>query len=256
MRLNGRLRIGIITGSGPRAGIDLWQKILDANRELLGREEDLIAPRVVVLSVPELGYSMDLESNARMVEEILLRTCRQISDQCDIFCIACNTLHYFVDRIVAADLDAHFVSIVDAVCEALIALQAEQVALLGSRQIMDIHGPWSAYKPLTNLIPKVEVPDPDDRRLLHELIREIKMGAAREHVDQWRDLVDRLESPYALLACTELPIIADVEERLHYRSEPSRVSGEKSSKSLGTTTLLDVNQILAERMVRMSLRLE
>lgn len=29
-------KIGIITGSGPEAGIDLWRKILDANRRQRG----------------------------------------------------------------------------------------------------------------------------------------------------------------------------------------------------------------------------
>jgi len=30
-----RKKIGIITGSGPEAGLDLWQKVLDSNKEIL-----------------------------------------------------------------------------------------------------------------------------------------------------------------------------------------------------------------------------
>ena len=42
-----RRTIGIITGSGPEAGIDLWVKVLDANKRLLGEgfQGDLDAPR-------------------------------------------------------------------------------------------------------------------------------------------------------------------------------------------------------------------
>ena len=57
-----RPTLGIITGSGPEAGIDLWAKVLRKNMAAFGQDfrGDLDAPRVVVASEPELGLSMDL----------------------------------------------------------------------------------------------------------------------------------------------------------------------------------------------------
>ncbi len=58
-----RKKIGIITGSGPEAGVDLWQKILKINKDILKEDfhGDLDAPNVTIFSVPELGHSMELE---------------------------------------------------------------------------------------------------------------------------------------------------------------------------------------------------
>lgn len=39
-------RIGIITGSGPEAGVDLWTKVLRANRQLLGARETCVQAEV------------------------------------------------------------------------------------------------------------------------------------------------------------------------------------------------------------------
>lgn len=66
-------KIGIITGSGPEAGIDLWQKILIENKAILKDkfQGDLDAPNLTIFSVPQLGYSMELEKNYDLVWDIL-----------------------------------------------------------------------------------------------------------------------------------------------------------------------------------------
>ncbi|MBL8442639.1 MAG: hypothetical protein JNK52_01215 [Zoogloeaceae bacterium] len=71
-----RSRIGIITGSGPETGVDLWTKVLRANRELLGSDcrGDLEAPEVVIFSVPELDLSMELERNDAAVWQTWLNS--------------------------------------------------------------------------------------------------------------------------------------------------------------------------------------
>ena len=67
MTINSRSRkkIGIITGSGPEAGLDLWNKLLHANRAMQGDlfRGDLDAPNVTIFSEPSLGLSMELEAN-------------------------------------------------------------------------------------------------------------------------------------------------------------------------------------------------
>ena len=55
-----RKKIGIITGSGPEAGVDLWMKILEENKRVLKENfrGDLDAPDVTIFSIQQLGHSM------------------------------------------------------------------------------------------------------------------------------------------------------------------------------------------------------
>ena len=95
MSSSGPRRIGIITGSGPEAGLDLWQKVLEENRLAHGLDfrGDIDAPDVTVLSIPELGYSMDLPETTSRVWTALADACERIAPQVDVFAIACNTLY-------------------------------------------------------------------------------------------------------------------------------------------------------------------
>jgi len=202
-----RSRIGIITGSGPEAGLDLWAKVLRANRQLMGADYrgDLDAPEVVVFSVPELGLSMELERNDAQVWEALRRTAERMAPHVDHYGIACNTLNLYEDRLAALGLPARLVSMGEVAREHLAEHGITRVALLGARPVMDL-GPWSAYRTLPRHA-SVEVPaDPDE---LHAIIYEVKRrgGAQPDIVARFAQVLAGLESEVALLACTELPLI-------------------------------------------------
>lgn len=202
-----RCRIGIITGSGPEAGVDLWTKVLRANRELLGADYggDLDAPEVVIFSVPELGLSMELERNDAAVWRAMERTATHLAEHVDYYGIACNTLNHYADRLAMLGLPARLVSVADVVIEYLSANAITRVALLGARPVMDL-GPWSAYRSLREHV-DVELPvDLDD---LHRIIYAVKQrgGDQADIVADFAQVLARLESEVALLACTELPLI-------------------------------------------------
>ena len=62
-------RIGIISGSGPRAGLDVFTKILDEHQANMGDsyKSDKDAPAIVMYQVPEIGGphgSWDLEDTS------------------------------------------------------------------------------------------------------------------------------------------------------------------------------------------------
>ena len=99
-------RLGILTGSGPEAGIDLWSKVLSEARRALGSSYrgDIDAPHVVVLSVPELGHSMQLPDTRELVWEHLRAAAEQLAPQVDAFAIACNTLYLFEPELRALSL--------------------------------------------------------------------------------------------------------------------------------------------------------
>jgi aspartate racemase len=202
-----RSRIGIITGSGPEAGVDLWTKLLRANRMLLGTRYggDLDAPEVVIFSVPELGLSMELARNDAQVWQALQHTATQMAAHVDHYAIACNTLNHYADRLDALGLPARLVSVGDVVRDHLAEHGIHRVALLAALPVMDL-GAWSAYRALPL---HADVERPADVHELHEIIYEVKRrgGEQPDIVERFARVLAQLESDVALLACTELPLI-------------------------------------------------
>ena len=200
--------IGIITGSGPEAGVDLWVKILQANKkQLAGRYSgDLDAPRITIFSEPELGLSMELEKNDARVWPCLERIAKSIAPHVDYYAIACNTLNYYEERLAALELPCRLISVADVVIDYLHAHNLKHVALLGSKPVTDL-GPWSPYCRL-NAHATVELPR--NAETLHQLIYDVKTygGSHTGISERFADILDDLESEAVLLACTELPLIS------------------------------------------------
>jgi len=209
-----RSRIGIITGSGPEAGVDLWNKLLRANRLLLGDayRGDLDAPEVVIFSVPTLGLSMELATHDAEVWSSMKRTATALAARVDHYGIACNTLNHYAEALANLGLPAQLVSMADVARDHLVEHKLSRVALLGARPVMDL-GPWSAYRHLPRTA-QVEVPA--DLDALHQIIYDVKHrgGEAPDIVERFARLLDGLQADTALLACTELPLIPCHSERL------------------------------------------
>lgn len=224
-------RIGIVTGSGPEAGIDMWGKVLEEHRALLGDayRGDIDAPEVVVISLPELGYSMDLENEEERVWAALRNAAERIAEQVDVYVIACNTLNYYADRLRALGLPALLITPAETVLDELASRGSKNVALLGSRQTMDLEG-WSSYSSLTE---QVAVELPKDTAQLHELIVQVKLaGGSTPEVERgFEKLRASLKSDTVLLACTELPLL-------------------RGPAALPESGAIDVSRLLARAAVR------
>lgn len=202
-----RNRLGIVTGSGPEAGIDLWTKVLDHTRKLLGPQfrGDLDAPEVFVHSVPALGLSMELERFDTEVWRSIETAVRQMAQTTEVIAIACNTLNVYAQRLQALDLPARILSMPDVATDFIEREGLQRVALLGSRPVMEM-GRWSAYSGLPR---RVHVEVPVDLEGLHKVIYDVKRkgGQDPDVVDTFRHIISSLHSTTALLACTELPLI-------------------------------------------------
>lgn len=187
---------------------------------------DLDAPRVVSISEPELGWSMELDQHGDRVRDVLRSTAAQLAPQVDVYGIACNTLNVFCDDLAASRDLAGVVSIQGSVARALRAGDIGRVGLLGSRPVAEL-GRWSAYR---DLVDEFEVVTPDDPATVQELFYDVKLhgGASASLNERLGDVILELATPVVLLACTELPLLrAPVE---------------------GVTTL-DATSVLAERLV-------
>jgi len=227
-----RASIGIIAGSGPEAGLDLWAKILKRNQALIGSafRGDLDAPRVVVVSEPQLGLSMDLAANDAAVWAAMEKSLAALAQQVCAYAIACNTLNWYAPRIAQLRLGAELVSFQSVLEDWIARTGTKRLALLGAGPVMAM-GEWSAYRDLAQY---VEVETPGDPAALHQLIGDVKRfgSAERSLRPRFSDLVAGLQSDVVLLACTELPLIADIET---------------------DKTLVDVTDLVADALVTRSL---
>ncbi|MFF7707326.1 aspartate/glutamate racemase family protein [Pseudomonas sp. NPDC007930] len=237
-RYQARPRLGIITGSGPEAGMDMWAKLLVENRRRLGPRfrGDIDAPALRLVSDPELGLSMELETTEDQVWLALRDAICALDGQVAAFAIACNTLNLFAERIAGLRLQSEFVSF-QGVVHAWAAEQGiQQLCVLGGRQVAEL-GAWSAYRALAGQVRCEPVPD---AAALHQLIYDIKTHGA-EHpglaarfdtllagIGSDTVLLAGIGSDTVLLACTELPLL----------------NGLNTSKNL-----VDVTQLVAQALL-------
>lgn len=223
-------RIGIITGSGPEAGLDLWSKVLRANRERLGEGYlgDVSAPYTVIFSVPRLGLSMDLEQHEERLRDVLADTALAIREHVDCFAIACNTLNYYEPFLRSLVQGPRFISVGEVVAHHLAASKVTSVALLGASPALDLER-YSPYRDLP-----VAITLPSDVDALHALIHEVKLAGepTTELRARFAELLRSVEADVVLLACTELPLIAE---------------------GVTSHTLVDVTDLLAQGLVDFSL---
>lgn len=231
-----RPRLGIITGSGPEAGMDMWAKLLQENRRRLGPtfRGDIDAPAVTIVSDPELGLSMELEKTEEQVWQALRDDIYALDGRVAAFSIACNTLNLFAERIRGLSLHSEFISFNDVLRRYLQGCGASRVCLLGARPVAEL-GAWSPYRQLREVMDFEPI---EQTAQLHQLIYDIKgLGAQHPAVrPRFIELLSSIESDTVLLACTELPLIADIETDKH---------------------LVDVTQLVVEAMLdRSGVRLQ
>lgn len=230
-----RKRIGIIAGAGPEAGIDLWQKILEANKASLGAAfgGDMDAPDVTIFSIPRLGLSMEIERNEDVIWAVLEEAILAQAERVDIFCIACNVLHHYSDKINGLGLRAEFVSIIDVVRDYLSENHVERAALLSIGKVVQL-GKWSPYAVLRE---QADFEVPSDMDGLTRIVADVKrLGPYADGVrGRFSDILAAVQSDVILLACTELPLVAP---------------------DIPGKTLVDVTRLLAEAMARKSLGID
>lgn len=202
-----KISIGIITGSGPEAGMHLWKMILDDVRNDLGKLYlgDLQAPEFIIHSIPQLGLSMDFEKNQTELWEALKVSLELMNGKVDVLCLSCNILHFFQNKIETNNFSFQFVSLVDTTIEYLIKNRINEVGFISIPKVMDFSS-ISPYRKL-NSICKVKFPTNFDKVV--EIVNTIKKeGFVNECVkSNFEDVVEQLQVGNVVVACTELSLI-------------------------------------------------
>jgi len=219
------MRIGIIGGSGPQAGIDLWEEILALHSRTSHGKDNF--PHVVIHSVPLLGgphgfHDLKPETPGhKPLLQALENTIRLISKSVDVFCIACNTLHYLdedirriVDKVEQSDGHAaHFLSIVDCAIDAIASSGVKRVSIMGSMLTSDVEG-QSPYARVVRDLPHVHctAASIECRKKQQLVINAAKRDGPHcaEAQDLMAECLDELleeDVDLVALSCTELPLV-------------------------------------------------
>jgi aspartate racemase len=241
-----RPKIGIISGSGPEAGLDILQKILLQHRTTLGNDykTDKDAPNITLFQVPGLGGphgAWDLDDRqGRLFQELwthISETILQLSTAgVDCFCLPCNTLHLLEPDIrdwlheqkeiarggsggVSAKME--FVSIIDAVVQAVLkdAMPGKiSTVVLGTMVTTDpVNSPYASMPSRSDMLDIEELTQQMRVRLQKLIVETKRLGPHAEcnRTEFWNILMD-LEAAHdgsanrvVVLACSELPTLLD-----------------------------------------------
>lgn len=202
-------KLGIITGSGPEAGIDFWQKFLLQNRNHFGDsfKGDLQVPNTYIHSISRLGLSMELPIYEEEIWNLLSNQIILLDQFCDFFVITCNTLHYFENRIRTLPIKMKFISIVDILKKHVLENGINNFSILGSKFVSNLENTYSPFQQLTEMY-SVENIHESLRTNIHDLIFSVKINGIKPyHEHQLNKILGNIESQYCYLACTELPLI-------------------------------------------------
>ncbi len=224
-----KISIGILTGSGPEAGMLLWKMILDNVRKDLGNLYlgDLQAPEFLIHSIPKLGLSMDLEKNQDELWQVIKESLEIMNGKVDVLCLSCNILHFFQNKIETNNFSFQFISLVDTTIDYLKSNNIGQIGFISIPKVMDFSG-ISPYHKL-NSICEVRLPKNFDKVV--EIVTKIKKEGFASEVTTYKfmELVNQLQVDNIVIACTELSLLPITHlSHIHY-IDPMHLLAQKTS---------------------------
>ena len=209
--------IGIITGNPPEAGMYLWQLMNNKVRESLGDLccGDVSMPRVEMMSLPETGLSMEMESRLDVVSGALEQAVREMCRRgVKALALPCNTMSYFAPKIHewCAGTQTRFESMAEVTGRSLRRAGITEVALVGINYAADL-GHWSAYRePLAGM--KIELLNGEALERVRELAYLVKSeGPNHPLLSKLRDILNKhVTSKHVVLALTELSLLVELQK--------------------------------------------
>ncbi len=238
--LDGRRSIAIVTGNAPESGMALWEAVNGRVRRLLGDENagDASMPPVRVVSLPELGMTMELDARADDVWDALRPVVEELCEgDVALLAIACNTTQYFVERIraICEPAGVAFVSLPEVVAAWLGAHRVRDVALVGIPYVAQLDGGWSAYADPLQDFDVEQLADGTLERLVELAYRVKEDGPTQGGLNRLRSILSQgVQSSHVVLALTELSILLPLQRK-----------GGRSGK-----TIVDPVALYAEALAR------
>ncbi|KPA17550.1 aspartate racemase-like protein [Candidatus Magnetomorum sp. HK-1] len=209
--------IGIITGNGPDSGIALHQILNDYIINFKGKHHfsgDISLPKVHMLSLPEMGLSMELKYRETATWNALSVACKQLCKKdIKILAVACNTCQYFGPEIkkICDVFDVEFISMSETVMKYVIKnIKNEEngikdFAIIGIDTVAGL-GEFSAFRDLAKFNP-ISV-DQKIIKEIHEIGYQVKQQNNTSGFQKLEQIFDkRINTKNFIVALTELSII-------------------------------------------------
>lgn len=200
--------LGIVGGIAPESTIDYYRQIIALYRE---QRRDGGYPYILINSI-DLKYMLDLIDSgnlAEVTEYLLAEVVKLAAAGADFALFASNTPHLVFEDIRQRS-PIPLVSIVEATCEAALALGLKRVGLLGTRFTMQggfYPKVFSAHR-IEVVVPRSDEQDYVHDRYMGELVHGVYRAETRE---QLLTIVERLRSQAGIqgliLGGTELPLL-------------------------------------------------
>lgn len=204
--------LGILTGNSPESGIMLWKEINDTIRKKIKSKflGDISFPRVIIESIPEMGYSMELELREAQTRKAVLESIEQLcKNGATIIAIACNTTQYFSKeiRIICAKYKVCFISMEEALVGFLDKNHIKAFDFLGINYVTDFDK-WSDYKRLKENY-EIKIPSHKDLEKINQIAFKVKEEhITTEGINKLRDLIkNATETGNIIIALTEISIL-------------------------------------------------
>lgn len=199
--------IGLIGGTGWVSSHEYYKQINElVNQELGG----LQFPRIVLYSV-NYGdiYACNEKKDREGVVQIIKNGALSLQKAgVDFLAICANTTHFTFDQLIE-DINLPFVHIADATGQEIQKKGLKKVALLGTRETMEL----SFYKDrLLEMGIEVIIPEKNDRDYIHnaimnEMLKEKFLSKTKK---EFLSIMNKLKQQGAqgmILGCTEIPLL-------------------------------------------------
>jgi aspartate racemase len=198
--------VGIIGGMGPRATLDLFQKIID----LTPAQQDQDHLHVMIDSNPQVpDRTAYLLGQGESPLPWLLESARRLERSgADLLCMPCNTAHHFVEQI-RRETAVPLISIIEAAHQAIRERypQTRRIGLMATRGTFDGRVYHRALCPAgLEIIPL----DESLKDQVMDVIYAVKAGRWKEQIGSLASCVNRFRKAGAeilIAGCTEIPLL-------------------------------------------------
>jgi len=201
--------IGILGGMGPEATADLYMKIINFCQKKYGARYDCDYPQIIVNSIPA-PQMIDSLNKTREVElcNMLMEGVKKLeASGVDFIVIACNTVHYFIEKLRKAT-SIPILSIIEETTKKAKENKIKKIGLLATTTTakQKVYERELVKFGITSILP-----DEKSQAEVTEIIRKIIAGdKSRKDKNKLENVIEGLLKRGArgvILGCTDLPII-------------------------------------------------
>ncbi|MCI6988353.1 MAG: amino acid racemase [Campylobacter sp.] len=195
--------VGIIGGMGPLASIDLYQKVVELTHAKCDQDNIPLVIDNNTLIPDRTAYIMGGKNDP--FPQLLKSANRLKNAGCDAFCMACNTAHFFADRLVKeSSLPILHIAKITVNSIKINHPNAKKIAILstvGTRkaEIYDKELKLAGFEMADTSQESME-------KLMSCIYDGVKAGKIKEYLPEFKEVLGEIEADVYIAACTEIPL--------------------------------------------------